>query len=109
VGSEEGGSATPFPGEEGTPGRCARASGGAGGCAIGFPRRKKLGGAHAVVRGVGGYGWAGRKPRPGGEGGRWLGLREGGGLREEEGEWAGGRSHGPGGKGSRPGRNCCSS
>jgi hypothetical protein len=43
-------------------------------------------------------GWAGRKPRPGGEGGQWLGLGEGGGPREEEGEWAGGRSHGPGGK-----------
>jgi hypothetical protein len=43
-------------------------------------------------------GWVGRKPRPSGEGGWWLGLGEGGGLREEEGEWAGGRSHGPGGK-----------
>jgi hypothetical protein len=43
-------------------------------------------------------GWAGRKPRPGGEGGRWLGLGEGGGPREEEGEWAGGRSHEPDGK-----------
>jgi hypothetical protein len=32
----------------------ARASGGAGGCAVGFPRRKKLGGAHAAVRGEGG-------------------------------------------------------
>jgi hypothetical protein len=42
-------------------------------------------------------GWAGRKPRPGGEGGRWLGLGEGGDPREE-GEWAGGRSHGPDGK-----------
>jgi hypothetical protein len=42
-------------------------------------------------------GWASRKPRPGGEGGRWLGLGEGGSPREEEGEWAGGRSHGPGG------------
>jgi hypothetical protein len=106
VGSEEGGgSVTPFPGEEGTPGRCARASGGADGCALGFLRRKKLGGAHAAVRGEGGGGWAGRKPRPGGEGGRWLGLGEGGGPREEEGEWAGGRSHGPGGKGRRPGRN----
>jgi hypothetical protein len=43
-------------------------------------------------------GWAGRRPRPSGEGDRWLGLGEGGGPREEEGEWAGGRSHGPGGK-----------
>jgi hypothetical protein len=42
--------------------------------------------------------WVGRKPRPGREGGRWLGLGEGGGPREEEGEWAGGRSHGPSGK-----------
>jgi hypothetical protein len=50
------------------------------------------------VRGEGGGGWAGRKPRPGGEGGRWLGLGEGGGPRELKGEWAGGRSHGPGGK-----------
>jgi hypothetical protein len=32
-------------------------------------------------------GWAGRKPRPGVEGSRWLGLGEGGGPREEEGEW----------------------
>jgi hypothetical protein len=31
----------------------------------------------------------------GGVGGRWLGLGEGGGPREEEGEWAGGRSHRP--------------
>jgi hypothetical protein len=76
----------------------ARASGGAGGCAVSCPRKKKLGGAHATVRGEGGGGWAGRKPRPGGEGGRWLGLGEGGGPREEEGEWAGGRSHGSGGK-----------
>jgi hypothetical protein len=43
-------------------------------------------------------GWAGRKPTPGGEGGQWLGLGEGGGPREEEGEWAGGRSDGPSGK-----------
>jgi hypothetical protein len=70
----------------------------AGGCAGGFPKRKKLGGAHAVVRGEGGGGWADQKPRPGGEGGRWWGLGEEGGPREEEGEWAGGRSHGPGGK-----------
>jgi hypothetical protein len=33
-------------------------------------------------------GWAGRRPRPSGEGGRWLGLGEEGGPREEEGEWA---------------------
>jgi hypothetical protein len=43
-------------------------------------------------------GWAGWRPRPSGEGGRWLGLGEGGSPREEEGEWAGGRSHRPGGK-----------
>jgi hypothetical protein len=30
-------------------------------------------------------GWASRRPRPSGEGGRWLGLGEGGGPREEEG------------------------
>jgi hypothetical protein len=34
-------------------------------------------------------GWAGRRPRPSGEGGRRLGLGEGDGPREEEGEWAG--------------------
>jgi hypothetical protein len=50
------------------------------------------------VKGEGGGCWAGRKPRPGGEGGRWLGLGKGGGPREEKGEWASGRSHGPGGK-----------
>jgi hypothetical protein len=43
-------------------------------------------------------GWAGRRPRPSGEGGRRLGLGEGGSPREEEGEWASGKSHGPGGK-----------
>jgi hypothetical protein len=58
-----------------------------------WERRGRRGGACA--------GWAGRRPRPSGEGGRWLGLGEGGGPREEEGEWAGGRSH-------RPGRNRCS-
>jgi hypothetical protein len=31
-----------------------RASGGADGCAVGCPRKKKLGGAHAAVRGEGG-------------------------------------------------------
>jgi hypothetical protein len=87
----------------------ARASGGAGGYTVGCPRKKKLGGAHAAVRGEGGGGWAGQKPRPDGEGGRWLGLGEGGGPREEEGEWTGGRSHGPGGRRKRPGRNRCSS
>jgi hypothetical protein len=76
----------------------ARASSGTGGCAIDFLRRKKLGTAHAAVRGEGGGGWAGRKPRPGGEGGWWTGLGEGGSPREEEGKWAGGRSHGPGRK-----------
>jgi hypothetical protein len=33
-----------------------------------------------------------------GEGGGGLGLGEGDNPREEEGEWAGGRSHGSGGK-----------
>jgi hypothetical protein len=56
------------------------ARGGIGGCTVGCLRKKKLGGAHAAVRGEGGGG---------------LGLGEGGGPREEEGEWAGGRSHGP--------------
>jgi hypothetical protein len=65
-------------GEEGTPGRCARASSGTGGCAVGFSRRKKLGGAHVAVRGEGGGGWAVRKPRPSGEGGRPK--RGGGGM-----------------------------
>jgi hypothetical protein len=41
---------------------------------------------------------ASRRPRPSGQGRRRLGLGEGGGPREEEGEWAGGRSHGLGGK-----------
>jgi hypothetical protein len=62
-----------------------RASGGADGYTVGFSRRKKLGGADATVRGEGGGGEAGRKPRPGGEAGQWLGLEEGGGPREERG------------------------
>jgi hypothetical protein len=62
----------------------ARARGGA----VGFSRRKKSGGAHTLVRGEGGGGcWAGWRPRPGGEGGRWL-IR-----------WAGRK------KKRRPGRN----
>jgi hypothetical protein len=110
VGSEEGGGECDAVSGRGRDARavCAHASSGAGGCAVGFPRRKKLGGAHAAVRGEGGGGWAGRKPRPGGEQGRWLGLGEGGGPREEDGEWAGGRSHGPSEKGRRSGRNRCS-
>jgi hypothetical protein len=93
VGREEGGECDAVSRRGGDAGVVhEHASGGAGGCIGGFPRRKKLGGAHAVVRGEGGGSWAGRKPRPGGEGGRWLGLGEGGGPREEEGEWAGGRS-----------------
>jgi hypothetical protein len=96
VGSEEGGVRRRFRERRGRRGG-ARASDGTDGYAVGCPRKKKLGGAHAAVRGEGGGGWAGRKPRPGGEGGRWLGLG-GGGPREEEGEWAGGRSHGLGGK-----------
>jgi hypothetical protein len=54
----------------------ARARGGAGGCVIGFSRRKKAGGAHMVARGESEGGWAGRRPRPGGRG-RWLGLGRG--------------------------------
>jgi hypothetical protein len=42
-------------------------------------------------------GCTGRMPRPSGEGGKRLGLGEGGGPREE-GEWASDRSHGLGGK-----------
>jgi hypothetical protein len=85
----------------------ARASGGAGGYTIAFSRRKKLGGAHMVVRGEGGGGWAGRRPRPGGEGGRWLGLGRRRRPKRGGGEWAGGGSHGPGEK-RRPGENHCS-
>jgi hypothetical protein len=33
-----------------------RTSGGTGGCAVGCPRKKKLGGAHAAVSGEGGGG-----------------------------------------------------
>jgi hypothetical protein len=76
----------------------ARANGGAGGCTVGFSRRKKLGGAHTAVRGEGGGGWAGRRPRPGGEGGRWLGLGRRRRPKRGGGEWASGRSHGSGGK-----------
>jgi hypothetical protein len=60
------GSATPFPGEEGTP---SVSRGG-----------RMSGEAHTTVRGEGGGGWAGRRPRPGG----WA-WGEGGGPREEEG------------------------
>jgi hypothetical protein len=41
---------------------------------------RRSSGAHTAVRGEGGGGWAGRRPRPGG----WA-WGEGGGLREEEG------------------------
>jgi hypothetical protein len=104
VGSEEGGSAAPFLGEEGTPGQCACTLGGAGGCAIGCPWKKKLRGAHAAVRGEGGgelgrleakAQWGGRpaaglgrrrRPKRGGGGvGRWQVARAG---RKKEGGWA---------------------
>jgi hypothetical protein len=75
-----------------------RASGGAGGCAISFSRRKKLDGAHTTMSGEGGGSWAGRRPRPGAKGGRWLGLGRRRQPKRVGGEWADGRSHGPGGK-----------
>jgi hypothetical protein len=59
---------------------------------------RRPGGVHTTVRGEGGGGWAGRRPRPDGEGGRWLGLGRGRWPKRGGGEWAGGRSHGPGGK-----------
>jgi hypothetical protein len=63
------GGATPFLGEEGTPGRCARARGGAGGCAVGFSRWKKVGrGPHGSER----RGWR-RLGRP--EAKAWWGGR----------------------------------
>jgi hypothetical protein len=83
------------------------ASGGAGGCAVGCLRKKKLGGAHMTVRGEGGGGlgrpeakaqWGGRlvaglgrrRPKRGGGGvGRWQITRVGR-------------------KGRRSGRNRCS-
>jgi hypothetical protein len=69
VGSEEGGG-----------GACAQEAAPAAAPSVARGRRSWAG-AHAAVRG-----------------GRWLGLGEGGIPRKEEGEWAGGRSHGPGGK-----------
>jgi hypothetical protein len=98
VGSEEGGCDT-ISRRGGDAGAMrARASGGAGGCAVGFSRRKKLGGAHTAVRGEGGGGWVGRRPRPVGEGGRWLGLGRRRRPKRGGAECAGGRSHGSGGK-----------
>jgi hypothetical protein len=79
VRSEEGGVRCRFWERRGCWGGGVRARG----CTVGCLRKKKLGGAHAVVRGEGGGG---------------LGLGEGGSPREEEGEWAGGRSHGLGEK-----------
>jgi hypothetical protein len=67
----------------------ARARGGTGGGAVGFSRRKKPGGAHMAVRGESGGGWAGRRPRPVGKGGRWLGLGSGRRPKRGGGEWAG--------------------
>jgi hypothetical protein len=99
VGSEEGGGCDAVSERGGDAGAVrAHASRGAGGCTVGFSRRKKLGGAHTVVRGEGGGGWAGRRPRPGGEGGRWLGMGRRRRPKRGGGEWAGGRSRGPGGK-----------
>jgi hypothetical protein len=85
-----------------------RASGGADGCTVGCPRKKKLGGAHAAVRGEGGGGlgrpeakarWGGRPVA--GLGRRRRPKRLGGGV----GRWQIPRD---GRKGRRPGRNRCS-
>jgi hypothetical protein len=77
----------------------AHAHGGAGGCAVGFSRRKKAGrGPPCSERRGWRRLWAGRRPRPGGKGGRWLGLGSGRRPKRGGGEWAGGWSHGPGGK-----------
>jgi hypothetical protein len=58
------GSATPFPGEEGTPGRCARVLAATLAAASLVSRGgRRSGGVHTVVRGEGG-GWAGRRPSP---------------------------------------------
>jgi hypothetical protein len=74
------GSATPFPGVEGTSGWCARVPAAAPAAAPSVSRGgRRSSGAHTAVRGEGG-GWAGRRPRPGG----WA-WGEGGGPREEVG------------------------
>jgi hypothetical protein len=97
VGSEEGGSAVRV-----------RASDGTGGCAAGCLCKKKLGGAHAAVRGEGGgvLGQLEAKARLGGRPVAGLGRRRrprrgGGGV----GLWQITRA---GRKGRRPGRNRCS-
>jgi hypothetical protein len=93
------GGATPFPGEEGTPGWRARVLVAALVAALSVSRGgRRPGGAHTTVRGEGGGSWAGRRPSLGGEGGRWLGLGSGRRPKRGGGEWAGGRSHGPSGK-----------
>jgi hypothetical protein len=103
VGSEEGGGeCSAISGRGGDAGAvlvCAR--GGVGGCAVGCPRKKKLGGVQTTVRGEGGGGlgwleakaqWRGRlaarlgrrrRPKRGGGGvGQWQVARAG---REKEG------------------------
>jgi hypothetical protein len=85
-----------------------RASGGAGGCAVGCPRKKKLGGAHVAVRGEGGGG-LGRLEAKARWGGRLVARLErrrrpkrgGGGVGRWQITWAGW-------KGRRPGQNRCS-
>jgi hypothetical protein len=61
VGSEEwGGECNAISGRGGDAGAVlVRARGGVGGCAIGCPRKKKLGWVHTTVRGEGGgrLGW----------------------------------------------------
>jgi hypothetical protein len=97
VGSEEGQECGAISRRGGdTRAMCVCARGGTGGCAIGCPRKKKLGRAHAVVRGEGGgrlgqpeakAQWGGRsaaglgrrrRPKRGGGGvGQWQVARVG--------------------------------
>jgi hypothetical protein len=91
VGVKRGGECGAISGRAGDDGAVhVHARGGAGGCAVGCPRKKKLGRAHTAVRGEGGGGlgrpeakaqWGGRpsaglgrrrRPKRGGGGvGRW--------------------------------------
>jgi hypothetical protein len=84
VGSEEG-ECDAVSGRGGDAGAVpARARDGAGGCAVGFSRRKKVGrGPHGSER----RGW--RLGRPEAKA-RWLGLGRGRRPKRGEGEWAGG-------------------
>jgi hypothetical protein len=84
VGSEEG-ECNAVSGRGGDAGAVrVRARGGAGGCAVGFSRRKKVGwGLHGSER----RGW--RLGRPEAKA-RWLGLGRGWRPKRGGGEWAGG-------------------